>query len=501
MAAPRATAHWETMMKQFLTLAAAAALAAVAAIVPARSAEVASAKLAKAGGSVSAVLAGKAGSARVIVMFGNAVPRVDMSRGARAADTAAASIVAARQSAIIADIWGTSSSRGVAAPKGLKRFEFTPGFAVSATARDLAALDRPALSTSLPRIQMPQAWAAGATGAATGGNRSVAVIDTGVRRSHEFFRQAGRMLSGRNACYNTIDASFSSVARCKAAGATTTVAKLENVASAGDDCTLNAAANSNNLIFGCGHGTTVAGIAAGFNVQPGVGEPLYGAARNGRIVAVNVFSRVTNKTICGGDAFWRRDGCLMSYSSDQVKGMEHVYKHRAELKLAAVTLALGSSTRPNTTACDDDPRVAVINKLRTAGIPTVISAGNNGHRNGVARPGCISSAITVASGVKTGAVALQATSNWGAGVDMIAPGVGIIGPFSTNDSAYTTASGTSIAVPHVAGAITALRSIRPNATIAAIEQALEDRGAPLALGGITRSEIRVQRAISAIPLQ
>jgi subtilisin family serine protease len=482
----------------------------------------ADAKLAGAGNAVARVLAGRSARARVIVMFGDAVPKVDQRLGARAADAAAASIVAARQDAIITDVWGQAAARGAkTAPASLKRFTFTPGFAVSASARELAALarhpavtrivedtlDRPALSASLNRIQMPQAWAAGATGAAAGGNRSVAVIDTGVRETHEFMRQSGRFIAAQAACFNSTDVGFAAVSRCRTRSGNT-LTTVEEVVGAGaaKDCDLSNAQSSppvtnppKDNMFGCGHGTLLAGIAAGFNVQPGAGEPTSGVARNGRIVAVNVFSRVTSTAVCGGAAFSRPDGCLMAFSSDQVQGLEHVYKNRSTLKLASVVMAVASARTPFTVACDDDPRTAVINRLRDAGIATVLPAGNNGYRTGVARPGCISSAITVAATSKTGPLAVQARSNWGSLVDLSAPGVNIKGPHSTGDSDYQTVTGTSVAAAHVAGAIAALRSVRPNATLANIVKGLNDKGARLTVNGVTRSDIRVNAAISGIP--
>ena len=136
--------------------------------------------------------------------------------------------------------------------------------------------------------------------------------------------------------------------------------------------------------------------------------------------------------------------------------------------------------------------------MRAAGIATVIASGNDGFSDSVNAPGCIPDAITVGSTTKSDA--LSSFSNSNDLVDVLAPGSSIRSSYpSANDSGTgraSTASGTSMATPHVAGAVALLRSLHPNMSIDAIENALEATGVPVtnSSNNVTTPRIRVDLA-------
>jgi hypothetical protein len=181
--------------------------------------------------------------------------------------------------------------------------------------------------------------------------------------------------------------------------------------------------------------------------------------------------------------------------SDQIRGLERVYALRTSLNIAAVNMSLGGGN--NTTACDTNSRKPIIDLLLAANIATVISAGNDGFNGAVTAPGCISSAITVASSTKTDA--RSSFSNWGSLIDVVAPGSSIDSSYLYGSiEYYEFLSGTSMAAPHVAGAFAAIRSVAPTATVAQIEAALESTGSAITSSSVSKPRINVNLAIATL---
>ena len=281
------------------------------------------------------------------------------------------------------------------------------------------------LQESAPIVQAPTMWANNLTG----GGKTIAVLDTGVDRLHPFL--GGRVVE--EACY-------SEGSDCPNGQRTQTGTD------SGAPCTYAAR--------GCQHGTHVAGIAAGQDLFSS------GVAPNANIMAVQVFSRHTGQACT--DANVGEDPCTLSFSSDQIKGMERVYLLRNTRSFAAVNLSLGSGRFTN--ACDTDDRKAIIDNLKVAGIATVVGSGNGGFTDAVGAPGCISSAITVGSTTDKDAIA--SSSNMSPMVDLLAPGVGITS--SVPGGNFAQKSGTSMAAPHVAGAWALLEERDPSKTVIGI---------------------------------
>ena len=122
--------------------------------------------------------------------------------------------------------------------------------------------------------------------------------------------------------------------------------------------------------------------------------------------------------------------------------------------IAAVDAVTADTRRPAVAnmSLAGDPSAALdaaVQRSIAAGVTYVIAAGNSSVDASTMSPARVPQAITVGATDSTDAKA--AFSNFGATVDIFAPGVGINSAWYTSDTASGPASGTSMASPHVAG--------------------------------------------------
>lgn len=313
-------------------------------------------------------------------------------------------------------------------------------------------LAEPTLAQSTPLIGAPDAWNAGFSG----NGQTVAILDTGVEASHPFL--AGKVVS--QACFSTTSAANGgSVSFCPNGSGTQTGGD------SGRDCP--------SSVSGCGHGTHVAGIAAGN------GASFSGVARDADLIAIQVFSRFESAATCSP----RSAPCALSYTSDQIRGLQRVRDLASTLPIASVNMSLGGGKFGS--HCDDDPRKAIIDELRALDIATVVASGNDGFSDGIGAPACISTAISVGSTDKSDNV--SGFSNSAAILDVLAPGSSINS--SVMGGGFGIKSGTSMATPHVAGAFAVGRSANPGATVTALLGELTTNGQSVTGKGVTKPRI------------
>jgi subtilisin len=351
-------------------------------------------------------------------------------------------------------------------------YETLPYIAVEVSAKALDRLQSEGLAASLQEDTADAPTLAQSTGIVeateavplkrTGTGRVVAILDTGVSKTHPFLQQAGGGTKvASEACYSANGNCPGNVTESTASGS-------------GVNCTY--------ATDGCRHGTHVAGIAAGR------GASFSGVARDARLIAIQVFSRFTG-TDCANAG---EDPCTLTFVSDQMKGLERVFALRNTFTIGAANMSLGGGSF--TSACDNDSRKPAIDNLRSVRIPTVIASGNDGFTNAVGSPGCISTAVTVGSTNKSDAVSLF--SNSSTLVDLFAPGEQINS--SVPGGGFAVFDGTSMAAPHVAGAWAIARQVDSAATVTSVTSAFNATGKPItdtfAEPEITRDRIRVLSA-------
>lgn len=209
-----------------------------------------------------------------------------------------------------------------------------------------------------------------------------------------------------------------------------------------------------------GHGTHVAGTAAAKDNAIGV----VGVAPGARLWAVRVLN-------ANGSGF----------ISWVICGVDWVTANAGTIEVANMSLGLSGLS---------DALDLAINNSVAAGVTYAVAAGNSATDASTRSPASNPNVITVSAiadsdgrcgglgpATSYGADDTFATfSNFGAPVDLAAPGVNIRSTYK--GSTYATGSGTSMASPHVAGAAALYKATHPAASPAGVMAALVLGGVP-----------------------
>ncbi|MER5740669.1 MULTISPECIES: S8 family peptidase [unclassified Streptomyces] len=193
---------------------------------------------------------------------------------------------------------------------------------------------------------------------------------------------------------------------------------------------------------GNGHGTHVATTIAGST---------YGVAKAAKVVAVRVLDANGSGTTAG-----------------VVAGIDWVTSHHTAGAPAVANLSLGGGA---STTLDNAVKRSIAD-----GVTYAVAAGNSGVNARNSSPARVTEALTV--GATNNADAKASWSNYGAVLDLFAPGVSITAGWHTGDTATNTISGTSMAAPHVAGAAAVYLAGHPSATPAQVATALVNGATP-----------------------
>jgi len=219
---------------------------------------------------------------------------------------------------------------------------------------------------------------------------------------------------------------------------------------------------------GNGHGTHVAGTAAARDNDIGV----VGVAPGARLWAVRVLNNA------GSGSF-----------ASVICGIDWVTANAATIEVANMSLSGGGSD----TGCTGDPLHQAICASVAAGVTYAVAAGNQAVDAAQGVPASYDEVITVSAladfdgspgglGSPTCRADQDDTfadfSNFGADVDLIAPGVCILSTVPTggqigSPTGYRAISGTSMATPHVAGAAALYKSVHPAASPRNVKAALQ----------------------------
>jgi len=226
------------------------------------------------------------------------------------------------------------------------------------------------------------------------------------------------------------------------------------------------------------HGTHVAGIIAGRSLE------FTGIAPGAKIVGINIFSLVEEK--------------LVSFDSDILAGLDYIafLSNEEGLPISAANLSLGSDDKYKT-PCEDSPFEFAATYLNTLGIVVVSASGNESHKDGLSSPSCAPAIFSVGATDELNNVVDY--SNSAGFLDIVAPGQWITSANWKNghSAGFIKLRGTSMAAPHVAGAVAVLRQADPNASPGELANALR-RSGPIVQdtsNGIKKPRLNVAAAL------
>lgn len=244
---------------------------------------------------------------------------------------------------------------------------------------------------------------------------SVAVMDNGFRTSHDAF--SGRVV--QESCFAT-DSSCPNGTNSQVDG--------------------NAASGGCGSLSLCDHGTHVAGSALGNFRSTGL-LTKDGVSPGASLMAIDVFN--SNN---------------LASSTAILNAFNHVANEVINngRQVASVNLSLGGGLFFG--SCDTAlPAMTIAAQtLRDNDVLVVAAAGNNGSTNSISWPACISSIMSV--GAVTDGDQVASFSNASTALDIWAPGVNVDSADESSDTAIAFGyQGTSMASPHVAGAVAMAR--------------------------------------------
>ncbi len=219
---------------------------------------------------------------------------------------------------------------------------------------------------------------------------------------------------------------------------------------------------------GNGHGTHVAGTVGALDNDSGV----VGVAPGARVWPVRVLDN-------RGSGRW----------SDIICGIDYVTQHADEIEVANMSLGGAGTDDGNCGNTNDDAMHQAICNSVAAGVTYAVAAGNDYADASGSVPAAYDEVITVSAladfdGQPGGEAASTCRedgddtfadfSNYGADVDLIAPGVCIESTWTKGG--YDTISGTSMASPHVAGGAALYATNNPGASPDQVKSALQNAG-------------------------
>ncbi len=300
------------------------------------------------------------------------------------------------------------------------------------------------------------AWAQGYDGS----GQTIAIIDTGIDTDHPFFSGkivdemcfslgGGASTTGQSLCPNSQASQFG--------------------LGSGEDCPYDGTSTySNANLFGCGHGTHVSGIAAGFSNDFIDND---GVAKGANLIIASAVTKFTASPPCNSSFI---SPCALFFTTDIISSLDRIYNYsrfQPGVNLTAVNLSLGANLFSS--YCTNALFEPFFKAFLEAGVAITVASGNNSSRTQVNSPSCVASAITVgAVGNSPNQNLVYFGSNVSPVIDMMAIGQNVVS--AVPGGGFASRSGTSMAAPQIAGAFAVMKEKFPNNSILDILAKLQD---------------------------
>ncbi|KAA9393081.1 hypothetical protein FCK90_13970, partial [Kocuria coralli] len=319
-----------------------------------------------------------------------------------------------------------------------------------------AATNDPLLGSQFNLLgrNVPAAWSRG-----TGRGQVIAVVDTGIA-SHPDVN--GKLVQGRDMVSNWAN----------------------NFSIDGDgrdsDPTDPGDRPGTSGCYATWHGTHVAGVAAA-STNNGIG--VAGVARDARIMPVRVLG-----------------SCTLGYESDIAAGIRWAAGAQVDGSTAPTRATVINMSLNLIGSCSTTMQGA-IDFAYNRNIPVVVSAGNANRDASNYPPANCARTIVVGAADHLGNRA--GYSNFGPGVDVLAPGgtasVPIISTMNTGSTTYGSPNyaykyGTSMAAPFVAGTVAMMREANPSLSVDQIERTLKSTSS----GQLGTLQVAPHQAVGAV---
>lgn len=214
--------------------------------------------------------------------------------------------------------------------------------------------------------------------------------------------------------------------------------------------------NDNNPNDDCGHGTHVSGTVAA-------------VTNNGKGVAGVSQASIIHHKVLGPTG-----GFLSLQCSGSSSDINAAIMDAADQGADIISMSLGGGGYSNAGN-------SAVNYAYNKGVLVVAASGNDSSNNGVNYPAAYPNAIAV--GALTSSKARASYSNGGPELEIAAGGSSVWSTYNGNDADYDSLSGTSMATPHVAGALALALSCDPSISHTALRNLMQTTAEDLGASG------------------